>query len=89
MPGQSGLELARHIIAEHPETPVVMVTGIDDAGIGQGALAFGAYGYVVKPFRQTDLLMNVESALNRRQQEIASRSEREPWSARSRSRRRS
>src|SRR5688572_2104151 len=51
MPGQSGLELARHIIAEHPDTPVVMVTGLDDAGIGQAALAFGAYGYVIKPFR--------------------------------------
>ena len=77
MPGQSGLELARHIIAEHPDTPVVMVTGLDDAGIGQGALAFGAYGYVVKPFRHTDLLMNVESALSRRRQEMASRRERD------------
>ncbi len=77
MPGQSGLELARHIIAEHPETAVVMVTGLDDAGIGQGALAFGAYGYVVKPFRETDLLMNVENALRRRSQEILSRRERE------------
>ena len=70
MPGQSGLELARHIIAEHPDTPVVMVTGLDDAGIGQAALAFGAYGYVVKPFRQTDLLMNVENALRRRAADI-------------------
>jgi putative two-component system response regulator len=77
MPGQSGLELARHIIAEHPDTPVVMVTGLDDAGIGQAALAFGAYGYVIKPFRQTDLLMNVENALHRRRQEIAARGERD------------
>ena len=76
MPGQSGLELARHIIAEHPETPVVMVTGLDDAGIGQSALAFGAYGYVVKPFRQTDLLMNVENALRRGRQGVVSRHER-------------
>ena len=77
MPGQSGLELARHIVAEHPDTAVVMVTGLDDAGIGQGALAFGAYGYVVKPFRQTDLLLNVENALRRRQQEMLSRRERD------------
>ena len=77
MPGQSGLELARHIIAEHPDTPVVMVTALDDAGIGQGALAFGAYGYVLKPFRQTDLLMNVENALRRRRQDIVARRERD------------
>ena len=77
MPGQSGLELARHVIAEHPDTAVVMVTGLDDAGIGQTALAFGAYGYVVKPFRKTDLLMNVENALRRRRHEILSRRERD------------
>jgi putative two-component system response regulator len=76
MPGQSGLELARHIIAEHPDTAVVMVTGLDDAGIGQAALAFGAYGYVVKPFRSTELLMNVENALRRRAAAISSRRER-------------
>ena len=77
MPGQSGLELARHIIAEHPDTAVVMVTGVDDPEIGRSSLSFGAYGYLVKPYRSTDLLMSVTNALHRRDQERSARRHRD------------
>jgi cyclic di-GMP phosphodiesterase len=47
-----------------------MVTAHDDASLADAALALGAYSYVVKPFRRSDLLINVSSALKRRQLEL-------------------
>jgi putative two-component system response regulator len=77
MPGESGLSLARHISAEYPETATVMVTGEDDAGSAQQALAFGAYGYIVKPVRMTELLVTVTNALLRLELAVSSRRERD------------
>ena len=77
MPGESGLSLARHIAAEYPETATVMVTGEDDARTAEQALAFGAYGYIVKPVRMTELLVNVTNALLRLELAISGRKERD------------
>ena len=63
MPGPSGMELLEQIAAELPDTAIVMVTGKDDTEIARRALEQGAYGYVVKPFRPNELLINVMNAL--------------------------
>jgi putative two-component system response regulator len=63
MPGPSGMELLEQIAAELPDTATVMVTGTDDTEVARRALAQGAYGYVVKPFRPNELLINVMNAL--------------------------
>ena len=63
MPGQSGMELLEQIGAELPDTAAVMVTGTDDTEVVRQALTLGAYGYVVKPFRPNELLINVMNAL--------------------------
>jgi putative two-component system response regulator len=77
MPGASGLELAREILTERPGTAVVMVTGLDDPRLADTALELGAYGYVLKPFRSSELLINVSNALRRRRLESATRKHRE------------
>jgi putative two-component system response regulator len=77
MPGESGLQLARHVIGEHPDTAAVMVTALDNATLAEKTLAFGAHGYVVKPFRENDLLIAVANALTRRTTELRAREERE------------
>ncbi|HVT78677.1 MAG TPA: response regulator [Acidimicrobiales bacterium] len=74
MPGQSGLELAADLVAKHRDLAVVMVTGVDEPAIAQLALDSGAYGYVVKPFRDTDVLVAVANAGQRRCREIEHRS---------------
>ena len=76
MPGESGLSLARHIAAAHPDTVTVVVTALDDPATADDALSCGAQAYVIKPFRSTELLATVASALRRRRQDLqAHRSE--------------
>ncbi len=76
MPGETGLELVEHITAEHPETATIMVTGADDSTIAEKALGLGTYGYVIKPFYNNELLINIANALRRRRLELESRKHR-------------
>jgi putative two-component system response regulator len=77
MPGESGIELTREVLAHHPETAVVMVTGMDDPAYAEVAIELGAYGYVLKPFKPNELIINVGNALRRRTLEIENRIHRE------------
>jgi putative two-component system response regulator len=70
MPGESGLNLIRHVLAEHPDTAAIMVTAVDDVQLATTALEMGAYGYIIKPFKQNELLIEVANALRRRQLEM-------------------
>lgn len=73
MPGESGLEVVEHIASEVPDTATIMVTGADDPLIAEKALALGTYGYVIKPFYNNELLINIANALRRRGLELESR----------------
>jgi putative two-component system response regulator len=73
MPGESGFELIRYVMRQHPETAIVMVSGFDDQAVAEQALELGAYGYVIKPFRSTELLITITNALRRRQLELEHR----------------
>jgi putative two-component system response regulator len=73
MPGQSGLELVKEVMPRYPETAVVFVSGLDDPSVARMALEQGAYGYILKPFRSNEVLIQVANALRRRQLEIAGR----------------
>src|SRR5436190_23566266 len=67
MPGESGLDVIAHVRRAYPDTASIMVTGVDDEGLADEALALGAYGYVMKPFSHTDLAIQVLNALRRRE----------------------
>src|SRR5437899_1714535 len=73
MPGESGLDLLKYVSTECVDTAAVMVTAIDDPRLVEMAFETGAYGYVVKPFRMSELLINISNALHRRQLEIRNR----------------
>jgi len=77
MPGESGMEFIRYSLAEYPETAVIMVTAVDDPEIADTALEIGAYGYIIKPFKPNELMINVDNALRRRKLEIDNRLHRE------------
>lgn len=77
MPGESGLELVEDLVGKYPELAVVMVTGVDDPNIADLALESGAYGYIVKPFRTSEMLITVANAGRRRCLEIERRAQRE------------
>ena len=54
-----GLELARRMRAELPETEVVLYTGVDELGLAEKAFAAGAKGVVSKGDQSGDLLKAV------------------------------
>ncbi len=72
MPDGSGIDLLRGLAGDQPGIAIVMVTGHDDSGLAQTAFALGAYGYVIKPFSESELHMNVVNALRRRSLELES-----------------
>ncbi|MEJ7792301.1 MAG: HD domain-containing phosphohydrolase [Gaiellaceae bacterium] len=76
MPGESGLDFAQEVLVDYPDTAIVMVTGADDRRHAERALANGAYGYMLKPFKPNELLINVVNALRRRTLEIENRESR-------------
>jgi putative two-component system response regulator len=76
MPDESGLDFAQEVLGDYPDTAVVMVTGADDRRCVETALASGAYGYLLKPFKPNELVINVANALRRRALEIENRGHR-------------
>jgi len=77
MPGESGLDFAREVSSDHPDTAIVMVTGLDDRHHAEAALEHGVYGYILKPFKPNELVINVVNALRRRTLEIENRGHRD------------
>lgn len=73
MPGTSGLDLATQIRIEFPDTAVVMVSGVDDPDTASKAIDQGVYGYVLKPFRGSEIQITVMNALRRREVELENR----------------
>lgn len=66
MPRTSGIELLSEIREHHPDVAVIMVTAVDDRATAIRTLQLGAYGYVIKPFDQNEVIINVANALERR-----------------------
>jgi putative two-component system response regulator len=77
LPGESGIDFVSHIILTYPETAVIMVTGVEDPKMVEKALELGVYGYIVKPFKVSEIIINVSSALRRQRLEAESRFNRE------------
>jgi response regulator RpfG family c-di-GMP phosphodiesterase len=50
MPGRDGLWLAERIRRRHPETAVIMATGVQDVGAAVESMRQGAVDYLTKPF---------------------------------------
>ncbi len=73
MPNESGLVLVEEIAREHPDTAIVLVTGVDDFEVAEQAFDLGAHGYLVKPFWPGQLLITAMNALRQRELEIAQR----------------
>ena len=77
MPGESGMDLVRSIIAKYPHIAAIMVTGLDSSVLATAALDMGAFGYIVKPFESNEVIIDVANALRRRRLELENRLHRE------------
>src|SRR4029450_10994728 len=76
MPRLDGIEAARRILDERP-IPIVMVTAYGERELVARAVEAGVFGYLVKPFRETDLLPAIETARARHDELVALREEAE------------
>jgi len=70
MPDETGLELVADMLAHHRNLAVVVVTAVDDLSIAKLAIQSGVHGYVIKPFRPSQVLITVANASERRCIEI-------------------
>src|SRR5918998_4679175 len=76
MPRLDGIEAARRILDERP-IPIVMLTAYGQAELVSRAVEAGGFGYLVKPFREGDLLPAMEAARARHAELEALREEAE------------
>ncbi len=70
MPGSNGFTLLEYAHRNHPQVPVVMVTGVHDISVALEAIRMGAYDYLLKPFQREQLLAVVARALDKRRLEL-------------------
>jgi response regulator NasT len=79
MPRLDGIEAARRILDERP-IPIVMLTAYGQEELVSRAVEAGVFGYLVKPFREQDLLPAIHTARARHEELAALREEAESLS---------
>ena len=79
MPKLDGIDAARRILNERP-IPIVMLTAYGQDELVSRAVEAGVFGYLVKPFRETDLLPAIQTARARHEEFAALREEAESLS---------
>jgi two-component system nitrogen regulation response regulator NtrX len=65
MPGLDGLEVLTLIKRDHPDLPIVMISGHGDLDTAVLAVKKGAYDFLQKPFDTDRVLLSVQNALRR------------------------
>ena len=63
MPGMSGLELQDELNLRGAVIPVIFITGHGDVASAVAAVRHGAFNYLQKPFRNSELIANMREAL--------------------------
>ncbi|MGH3006597.1 MAG: ANTAR domain-containing response regulator [Gaiellaceae bacterium] len=76
MPRLDGIEAARRILEGRP-IPIVMLTAYGQDELVSRAVEAGVFGYLVKPFRESDLLPAIHAARARHEELQALREEAE------------
>jgi FixJ family two-component response regulator len=65
LPGLSGLDLQRELVAHGINLPVIFINGLGDIPMSVRAMKAGALEFLTKPFRDQDLLDAIQQALGR------------------------
>src|SRR5438067_10351972 len=74
MPGLDGIEAARRIVASRP-VPIVLLTAYSDGALTNRAVEAGVFAYLVKPFRESEIVPAIETAWARHADWLDSRRE--------------
>jgi FixJ family two-component response regulator len=65
LPGQSGLDLQRELAGANRDLPIIFITGHGDIPMSVQAMKGGAIEFLMKPFRDQDLLDAIRVGLSR------------------------
>ena len=63
MPGMTGLELHRHLVASGKSVPTILITAFPDDSARDRALGDGVVCYLSKPFDENELLACIRSSI--------------------------
>ena len=66
LPGMSGLELQRKLVADGQSIPAIIITANGSETAQAEAVAAGAIAFLKKPFKEAVLLAAIDSALKRK-----------------------
>ena len=66
MPGMDGLELLRQLKADDPEGIVIVITAFSSVDTALEAMKNGAFDYISKPFKEDEILLVLDKALEHR-----------------------
>jgi DNA-binding NtrC family response regulator len=67
MPHVSGREVLRIITADYPDTPVIIITAVEDITTAVDCMKAGAFDYMVKPVDEERLITGVRRAVQIRE----------------------
>lgn len=67
MPDMDGLDLAERVSKEHPDLPVIIMTGYPSVETAVTALRQKVVDYIIKPFNINQLYKTVKSQIKREQ----------------------
>jgi FixJ family two-component response regulator len=65
LPGRSGLDFQRELTAANVNVPIIFITGHADVPMAVRAMKAGAIEFLIKPFRDQDLLDAIQLGLAR------------------------
>lgn len=63
MPGLGGMEVLQRVRTDHPDLPVVLLTGHGSTRDGIEGMRLGAFDYLMKPIKIEELVKKIEEAL--------------------------
>jgi FixJ family two-component response regulator len=73
LPGASGFELQKQLVAAEVDTPIVFITGHGDIPMSVRAMKAGAIEFLSKPFREQELVDAVRQGVERNRASEAQR----------------
>jgi len=82
LPGLNGLELQKHLAAQHLDMPTIFITGYGDVPKSVQAMKAGALEFLTKPLDNDTLISAIRSALERSRLALAQDAEMQELRAR-------
>src|SRR6202161_1401356 len=71
LPGQSGLDFQRELAGANRQVPIIFITGHGDIPMSVQAMKGGAIEFLMKPFRDQELLDAIQLGLSRDRARLA------------------